>query len=142
MEISIYTSYFGNSKKLRADGILPICVSLYPPRYLSCPSIKELAPQRFMLSPDYPWDEYERFYKGNILRQLNPSDIIKRIELIAANYQFSKVALCCYEKDDNECHRKFIAEWLRYHGYDVNEYGQKRCDNTRLSVECKQTEMF
>ena len=34
----------------------------------------------------------------------------------------TEIALICYEKPENFCHRHLVAEWLQEAGYQVQEY--------------------
>ena len=47
--MKIYTSYFGNHRKLAASNIKMICVALGKPKYYNAPQIIEVAPRRYML---------------------------------------------------------------------------------------------
>lgn len=43
--MKIYTSYFGNYRKLAAANVKMICVALGKPRYYNAPQIIEVAPK-------------------------------------------------------------------------------------------------
>lgn len=57
---------------------------------------------------------------AKILADRNPLQILKQIETIANG---SDVALLCYEKPGEFCHRRLVAEWIRQEtGVCVDEY--------------------
>jgi len=118
--MKLYTSYFGNLKKLRDAGVIPIGISLYPPRWFKGLSIQQLAPHRYMLDDKLTEEEYTRLYKDRVLRQLLPTSILKQIETLSSGRD---VALLCYEKPGDFCHRHIVADWLRIEcGIEINEF--------------------
>lgn len=116
--MKIYTSYFGNSRALAKDGIMEISIARYSPKWFNGPRYTTVAPTGYMLSGACSHDEYLRRY-DDILRHLNPQEVISSIETIARGRD---VALCCYEKPGDFCHRHLLSEWLRKNGYDVKEW--------------------
>lgn len=116
----IYTSYYGNIKKLNASGISPICVSIGRPRYLNIPQMLNVAPTRYMVSGPCSHEEYLRLY-GQILAQQDAHTVIKQIESLSDG---KDVALCCYEKPGDFCHRHILAKWITDNtGIEVKEFG-------------------
>jgi len=60
----------------------------------------------------------------NILAHLNADDVIRDIERISNG---SDVALCCYEKPMDFCHRHILAKWLtKQTGIEVKEFEDKK----------------
>ena len=111
----IYTSYFGKVKELQRKGIVPISISRSVPKFFSGQRILSLAPTWQMLKmSDADYDrEYEKILASN-----------DRDEIVRS-FRGKDVALLCWEKDLNECHRKRVGEWLREGGYEVEEFGVK-----------------
>ena len=109
----IYTSYYAKMKKLHEAGITPVAISRGVPRGFSGPRIKELAPTWAMLKMSD--EDYEKNYE-KLLQSVDRCAIIKALE------EFGDVALLCWEKDINQCHRKRVAEWLREGGCEVEEF--------------------
>ena len=106
----IYTSYFGNIGKLKKEGIIPVNIAQYQPYWFRGESIKELAPSPslFRESKDKMITEREfnlRYFKQ--ISKLNKEEILDKINKIGED-----VALLCYEKNIDECHRKIVGEWL------------------------------
>lgn len=112
----IYTSYFALMPKL-PEEMLKISVSLFPPKWVQIDgSMLYLNPTEQLLreakSGTISPEEAMQKYQEEILEKLSPIEIYN--ELIELLYKHSKkdLALLCYEKPGETCHRRFIAEWL------------------------------
>jgi hypothetical protein len=116
----IYTSYYGNVKKLREAGVLPISISRYPAKFANVTvELKMLAPTSDMLRMEE--EPYIVKFKS-ILGRLDPDKILKQINLLANGRD---CALLCYERPDEFCHRHLVAEWLNSNtGTEIKEFGQ------------------
>ncbi len=118
--MKIYTSYFGNLKRLGAQKIIPIGVALYTPKWYQGPELKLLAPRGYMLAKDVTEDSYIQMYNGQVLARLNPGGVVKMIEQLSGGRD---CALLCYEKPGDFCHRHLIADWLNKSlGIGVEEF--------------------
>lgn len=119
--MKIYTSYFGNYRKLEAANIKMICVALGKPRYYDAPQIIEVAPRKYMLDDKWTYEEYTNMYLNDVLAKVNPQELIQTIQ----RYSDGKdVALCCYEKPSDFCHRHILAKWITNNtGIEVKEFG-------------------
>ncbi|MCM1361744.1 MAG: DUF488 domain-containing protein [Clostridiales bacterium] len=117
--MKIYTSYFGNLKKLYAAGIEPIGIARWQPKWFFGRNMKHLAPTAYMLSDSCSQEDYVKLY-GEILKHLDLEQLKRDFETIGHD-----VALCCYEKPDDFCHRHLLAEYLNKNGWDVKEFGIK-----------------
>ena len=134
--MKIYTSYFANLKKLQESGIVPIGIALYPPKWFKGHFIKQLAPYSYMLSDSITEEKYIRLYKEGVLRHLSASNIKSHIERLAKDCD---VALLCYEKPEDFCHRHIVADWLRENtGIEVTEFEVKQI----VKKEFMQTSLF
>ena len=106
--MKIYTSFHAKAKQLVEMGITPISISVIFPWYSSIKydQYLSLAPRRKMLkmSPELYDIEFQK-----ILGRLNP--VIVHKDLVTLS-QGKDIALLCYEKDVNDCHRKQVAEWI------------------------------
>lgn len=131
----IYTSYFGNSRKLAAANIKPICIAIGKPKFFFGPQLLDVAPTRYMISPACSPEEYTRRY-NEILSRLNAFKVVEQIKLISGG---SDVALCCYEKPGDFCHRQMLAKWITEKtGIEVKEFGVVE----RREPEVKQGNLF
>lgn len=118
--MKIYTSYFGNLKKLGADKIVPIGVALYTPKWYSGPELKVLAPRGYMLAKNISEQQYTQMYVNHVLSALAPNHVLNLISQISGGRD---CALLCYEKPGDFCHRRLIADWLQKGlGITVDEY--------------------
>jgi len=119
--MKIYTSYFGNSRKLKEAGIKIICVAIGKPRFFSgVPQMLNVCPTRYMISGACSHDEYLKLY-DNILANQDANKVIEQIKSLSNGQD---VALCCYEKPGDFCHRHILAKWLTEKtGIEITEFG-------------------
>lgn len=117
----IYTTYFGRVKDLPKD-IVPIAICGKSPDWWTGIEYKKLAPKYAFFSK---WKETHdneyyiiRFFL-DVLMQLNVQDVVTDLIKIAKD---KKIALVCYEKPMDFCHRHIVREWLRSYGYETEEY--------------------
>lgn len=120
--MKIYTSYFGNAKALAKAGVMIVSVARWQPRYLSVPaSMLDVAPTPWMMK-EATREQYLESYQ-RILSQLNAENFIKRLETLSGGRD---VALCCYEKPGEFCHRRLLADFLSLKtGIEIEEFGPK-----------------
>lgn len=119
--MKIYTSYFAKAATLRKAGIVPIGVALWPPRFFRGISMKQVAPRRYMLDDRLTDDEYIRMYRNDVLRLVDARSFIQDLERASRGMD---VALCCFEKPGDFCHRHILAKWLNEQtGIEVSEFG-------------------
>lgn len=118
MEVGImYTSYFGNMKKL-PEGYNLISISRMCPKGIKVKMYGKLAPSAELLR-DYKsglmaWADYTERYKSETLSKLDPHVVAKELG--------ENAILLCYEKSNDNCHRHIVAEWLREAGIQISEY--------------------
>jgi len=125
----IYTSYFGNLKKLQDAGIATIGIARFPPKHFYGTSLLSLAPKSNMLQ--MAEQQYREEFK-KILASLNPHTIYQRIQEISEG---KDVALLCFEKPNEFCHRKMVAHWLiKNLGIEVTEYGLEHAGALEKSI--------
>jgi len=115
--MEIYTSYFGNLKRLNSDGIIPIGIAVYPPKWYKGQNYKRLAPASQMLRMTI--DEYDRMFQ-KILAYQSPRQVYDDLRRMSRG---KPIALLCFELDRRECHRLQVAEWIEGQmGIKVPEY--------------------
>jgi hypothetical protein len=123
--VRVFTSYFGNLRKLPA-GTLAVGIAVGPPPWFRGPSYKALAPTRLMLRMS------EADYNHNfnlILADNDPTTVIRDLRALAKKAGASAVALCCWERPGESCHRRRVAEWLEDAlGIEVAEVGHPRAE--------------
>ncbi|MEI6752375.1 MAG: hypothetical protein WCK78_04335 [Paludibacter sp.] len=118
--MKIYTSYFAKAGALKKLDIVPIGIALSPPKFFNGPTIGFLAPKRYMLSDKLSSEQYTELYKKDILGSFD----IKLFRSVIKNFSNGKdVALLCYEKPGDFCHRRLFAEFVKAKfNYDIEEY--------------------
>ena len=135
----IYTSYFGKLKKLPTN-IIPIAICGKSPDWFNGIEYKKLAPKYSFFSE---WKEtkddeyYVNCFNEQVLKPLNAENVIEELYnslsddikyfLNICNCQpwdnpNVHIALMCYEKPGDFCHRNLVAEWLNKNGYEVKEF--------------------
>jgi hypothetical protein len=124
--MKIYTSYYGNEKKLIKNNIEIISISLGQPKWIKSNAIqiKELTPEWVFMKKEY--DDYKKYYYKKLDKQ-NWDIIGDKIKSLSNG---KDVALCCYESLKNEdewCHRTMLAEYVNnLLGYKlITEFSEK-----------------
>ena len=119
----IYTTYFAKLKKL-PENVVPIAICKWIPEglRLSCYHYLELAPNTDFFNEYKRTGDAEKFtkcYNEQVLAKLDPHHIV----LALTDWVGDKdIALVCYEKSTDFCHRHLVADWLRNAGYDCLEF--------------------
>ena len=123
----IYTTYFAKLKKL-PENIIPIAICAKPPAGYCGAVFRTLAPKydffkKYQINRDT--FEFTENYIGQVLNHLNPIRIVADLYYqlgIAPNT--CDIALVCFEKSTDFCHRHLVAEWLRKAGYECKEWSE------------------
>lgn len=114
----IYTSYFGNIKALDTAHIKTISIARWSPRWYDGATMLEVAPTPNMIHK-LDTETYLKRY-AEIVAKLDANEILKKIENIANG---QNVALLCYEKPNEFCHRHLLAAWLnKLTGTNIKEF--------------------
>ena len=118
----IYTSYFGRTAGLHKAGIVPVGISLWPPKFFNGVNLGIVAPKRHMMGANFTTEErYTEQYHNDVLRYVDPNGFIRELERIGKGHD---VALCCFEKPGEFCHRNILAKWLTEKtGVEIVEFG-------------------
>lgn len=127
----IYTSYWGNVRNLKRAGIEPVAVSRGKPRGFSGRSFDEVAPTWNMVHMSMG-PEYEAMYQRILARQ-DPRAFARRV-LAGRPKGVEHVALLCWERDWDECHRKMIARWLTDAGIPCEELTPEALEEVRTGM--------
>lgn len=120
--MKIYTTYFNNLINL-PDTIIPISICGKPPHYWIGREYKKLAPKYDFFKvwkQTHDNDYYVEQFNKQVLNNLDPAQVVN--ELFQMVPSDCTVALVCYEKPNQFCHRHLVADWLRSAGYEVSEY--------------------
>lgn len=128
--MKIYTSYFANGAKLQKVGIMIIGIALYPPKWFKGISNKYVSPSWDILHNSKSEDDYVQRFNTEILAHRDPKVFISAIEKMSKG---KDVALCCFEKPNEFCHRHLVAKWLNEQlGLRIEEFG---ASNNTVCVE-------
>lgn len=120
--MEIFTSYYGNLKNLDRAGILPVSISLGVPKWFTGSKLYYLAPTRKMLSPEVSREQYIKLY-NEILSRIKIKTLREDISILTRGEDVN-IALLCWEKPGDFCHRHLFAEWLKEKtGYEIKEFG-------------------
>ena len=120
----IYTSYFAKLKSL-PKNIVPISICAKAPDWYKGKQYKNLARKYdfFMKwKENHDNDYYIKCYKEQVLNKLNVEDVIFDLVGILNVNEDIDIALLCYEKPGDFCHRHLVADWLNENGYKCEEY--------------------
>ena len=117
----IYTTYFGALKRL-SEYITPIASCGKEPDLYNGLCYKKLAPKWSFFSK---WKEtrdneyYTSEFNKLVLDKLDANVVVNEL----LNMSDTKdIALVCYEKPDDFCHRHLVAKWLNDNGYMCEEF--------------------
>ena len=96
----MFTSYLGNLKNIPAE-LRPVCIARGKPRFYAGDCDLRLAPTWAMLKMDKA--EYDHHFNA-LLAQLDPAQVYRDLG--------ENAVLLCWEKPNESCHRRRVAEWL------------------------------
>ena len=121
----IYTTYFAKLKSL-PKNIMPIAICAKSPAgYRGC-SYNALAPKYDFYSKwkaDKDTDYFSACYTAQVLDKLNPAQVVFDLyRQVGKDIYDGDIALVCYEKSLDFCHRHLVAGWLRDNGYPCEEF--------------------
>jgi uncharacterized protein YeaO (DUF488 family) len=116
----IRTSYISNVKNIEKDFDEIIFITRYLPETIKLNSkymwLKNLSPNQRVL----------KMYKDKLitfeeladtyLKELKLYSLNTIKEIIKKSRNGKKICLCCFEKDREQCHRKILAEVIKYIG--------------------------
>ena len=111
----IYTTYFAQLRNLPPD-IIPISICGKAPDWYKGIQYKKLAPKYgfFMKwKQNHDNDYYIEHFQKEVLDLLDINDVITQLYALSGG---KDIALVCYEKPTDFCHRHLVAIWFRIVG--------------------------
>ena len=125
----IYTTYFAKLKSLPND-IIPISICGKAPIGYKGLEYKRLAPKYDFFKKWKQTGDNDYYIKCFIEQVLNPLKADKVVdELYSLAYQsveagqvVKDIALVCYEKPTDFCHRHLVSAWLYNSGWACDEF--------------------
>lgn len=126
--MQIYTSYFANLKTLEEAGIYCVAICSKVPDFFKGPNLESVAPSKSILyeyknsqQTDADREHYRQRYENEILcaYRFHPEYLTDRLAYFSSVEGNKDVALLCYERPEDFCHRHILAEWMNER-LDVN----------------------
>jgi hypothetical protein len=117
----IYTSYFAKLKFL-PDNIIPISICGKAPDWYKGLQYKKLAPKYdfFMKwKENHDNDFYIKCFNEQVLNKLSPRTAMGELYVLSGG---KDVALICYEKPSDFCHRHLVADWFNKYAIECKEW--------------------
>ena len=117
----IYTTYFAQLRNL-PQNIVPISICGKAPNWYKGLQYKKLAPKYSFFSV---WKEtkdnnyYIEHFNKEVLSELKQSEVIKELRILSNNHS---IALVCYEKPSDFCHRHLVSKWFKEANIEVEEW--------------------
>lgn len=118
--IPIYSSYYAKVRSLDVTDAMLVQVSNTKPQWFQ----QEILNVANLTAPD--WNLINRYKSGEIsfeqfgeryIQSLNQKmkrdEFVSKLTEVAEENNYKTIILLCYEKSLNECHRKFLGEWLQ-----------------------------
>lgn len=148
-----YTTYFGYLRHIKdTDHIIPISIASKPPKWWDGLEYKKLAPSYDCLMKYKTTEDmvaYIKQYYEEILKPLNPDETLcELIRLLPRRHQLCidmvncplwdnphiHIALVCYEKLEDFCHRHIDRVWFNKYGIQCNELcpDNRNCFNINI----------
>ena len=130
----IYTSYFAKLKSL-PENIIPISICGKAPDWYKGLQYKKLAPKYgfFMeWKKNHDNNYYIKCFSEQVLDKLNVLTVMRDlIDLVNSTEDHigKEIALICYEKPSDFCHRHLVSKWLNSNGIKCKEWDCKESDN-------------
>ena len=117
----IYTSYFAQLRNL-PENIIPIAICGKSPDWYKGLEYKKLAPKWSFFSKwkkNHDNDYYIKHFNDEVL---NKQDILIVYEELMHLSNYQDIALICYEKPEDFCHRHLVASWFNKNGIECEEW--------------------
>ena len=123
----IYTSYFAKLRELENHNIIPISICAKAPDWYKGLQYKQLAPKYgfFMeWKKNHDNDYYIEHFQSEVLNGLDATSVILDFSRMVHGFNVGEndIALICYEKPSDFCHRHLVAEWLKQNGFRCEEW--------------------
>lgn len=109
--VTIYTTSFYNVRYLPTD-VVPISICGKAPDNWIGLEFKKLAPKWWFFvrwKDTHDNDFYIQHYNKEVLEKLDAYEIVNELTCLAKS---DKIALVCYEKPAEFCHRHLVAKWI------------------------------
>jgi uncharacterized protein YeaO (DUF488 family) len=116
--MKIHSSYHANYRKIPEDMVM-INIAQYPPRFYNGLSYRKFSPSRELLgqikSDEITFSEFKKSFQKS-MGGLSLDEIKRDLENLSGG---KDIVLLCFEKEENNCHRKIVLAFLKKNGFDV-----------------------
>lgn len=133
----LYTTYFARLKTL-PPTITPISICGKAPEWFTGIQYKKLAP-KWGFFQEWKKTRDNHFYVECFNKQvLSSLDAVQVYNELASLAKTNDIALVCYEKPEDFCHRHLVAGWFRENGFAIKEWeipATKAQPNKPLTIE-------
>jgi len=116
----LYTTYFAKLRSL-PENVVPIAICGKSPDWYTGLQYKKLAPKWGFFSE---WKKtrdnhyYVQCFNEQVLAGLDAQQIYDELVKLAGT---TEIALVCYEKPEDFCHRHLVRNWFMEAGYKIKE---------------------
>ena len=132
----LYTTYFAKLRSL-PDNVIPISICAKAPEWYSGIQYKKLAPKYDILNEWKKTHDNERYIQrfcDEVISHLDVISIADELQVLIpeevkmkmqAPFWWNKdwhIALVCYEKSSDFCHRHLVSAWFNENGYPCSEW--------------------
>lgn len=123
--MEIWTTYFSNVRSL-PDNTVPISICGRAPSWWTGKEYRKLAPkwdffQRYKETGDQEY--YIKNFDARVLAPLNTTMVLSELSSLSDG---KDIALVCYEKPGNFCHRHLVAQWIMKNtNYTIKEWQEQ-----------------
>lgn len=132
----IFTTYFAQLHNL-PENIIPVSICGKAPEWYKGLEYKKLAPKYSFFSEwkiNHDNDYYVEHFNTEVLDQLFPLKVVTELQMRLPEEVKNKmklpfynnpdwhIALICYEKPEEFCHRHLVAKWLNENGFGCTEW--------------------
>ena len=120
----LYTTYFGNLRQL-PSSVAFVSIAGKAPEWFNGPEwyqYKKLAPkwsffQEWKINGDNSF--YTKCFNEQVLSNLNANQVFQELKQMTG---CKDIALICYERPEEFCHRHLVANWFRENGIPIKEW--------------------
>jgi len=119
---------FCKTKRTRKHNIIPISICCKAHDWYKGLQNKKLAPKYgfFMeWKKNHDNNYYIEHFQKEVLDNLDILDVVRNLIDIQNKENKNDIALICYEKPSDFCHRHLVAEWLHQNGFKCEEWRSK-----------------
>ena len=133
----IYTSYFAKLQELENHNVIPVSICGKAPNWYKGLQYKKLAPKYdfFMeWKKNHDNDYYIEHFQFEVLDKLNVIRVLSELQMCVQkemkkiwihpfyDNKDCHIALICYEKPSDFCHRHLVSKWFNKNGFKCEEW--------------------